>query len=166
MAESSFDIVAEIDINEVGNAHSFALKQITNRYDFKGKTCELKFDKGEKTIIADGSDDYIVEQMMDIFTTQLAKRGVNLKALSESGKEAAPSGGVRKTFVLRDSLKSDECKQITKALKASKLKAKANVQGDMVRITGKSRDELQAVQDMVKELDLDAPVKFTNYKTK
>ena len=163
-SEHSFDIVAEVDLNEFSNAHQFALKQIANRYDFKGKTCELDFKKGDKQIVAEGSDEYTVDAMMDIFTTQLAKRGVDLKAIEESGKADAPGGNVRKEFVIRDAMKGDESKQITKAIKASKIKVRAAVQGESIRVTGKSRDDLQAVQQLVKELDLPCPIRFTNYK--
>ncbi|NUQ33939.1 MAG: YajQ family cyclic di-GMP-binding protein [Planctomycetaceae bacterium] len=166
MSESSFDIVAEVDLNEVQNAHQIALKQIGNRYDFKGKIAKLDFNKTEKTVVAHGTDDYVVGQMVDIFKEQLAKRNVSLKSLSETGKEASPSGGVTMKFTIRDTLKQEECKEITKALKASKFKAKASILGETVRVTGKSKDELQEVQEMVRGLNLQAPVKFTNYRSK
>lgn len=162
--EYSFDIVAKVDLAEVQNAHQSAIKQIANRYDFRGKLAKLEFDKGEKRVVADGSDDYIVDQMMDIFSTLLAKRGIDLKALEEKTKEAAPSGGIRKTFSLRDSLTSEQCKQITKAVKESKLKVRASIHGDAVRITGKSKDDLQAAQQMARGIGLEAPITFTNYK--
>jgi len=162
--EHSFDIVASVDLNEVQNAHQIALKQIATRYDFKGKTCKLDFNKGEKNVIAEGSDEYIVTQMMDIFSTALAKRSVDLKVLEEKSKEPSSGGGIRKTFVLRDTMKQEECKQITKAIKDSKLKVRATIQGEAVRVFGKSRDELQEVQALVRGLNMTVPLRFTNYK--
>lgn len=166
MAEYSFDVAAQVDLNEVQNAHNVALKQIAARYDFKNKVAKLDFNRGEKTVIAEGSDDYVVGQMMEIFSTSLAKRGVNLKALEEKSTEPSAGGGVRKTFVLRDALKQEECKEITKGVKAAKFKVNVSIQGDVVRVTGKSKDDLQAVQKMVRELNLGAPVGFTNYREK
>jgi len=163
-SEHSFDVVSEVDLAEVQNAFNMSIKQIGQRYDFKGKTTELLFSKGEKTVTATASDGYTLEQMLDIFKTALAKREVDLKVLEEVAEEAASGGGIRKRFILRDEMKSEECKKITKGIKESKIKVKAQIQGDSVRITGKSRDDLQEVQKLIKELDLDCPVRFTNYK--
>jgi uncharacterized protein YajQ (UPF0234 family) len=162
--EYSFDIVAEVDMTEMQNAHAIAMKQIGNRYDFKGKTCILDLNKTEKTVVAEGSDDYVVGAMMDLFTTALAKRGVDLRCLAEKAKEIAPGGNVRKRFAIRDTMEQEECKKITKAVKESKLKVRANIQGEMVRIFGKSKDDLQTAMQLVRGLSLECPVKFTNYK--
>lgn len=163
-SEHSFDVVSEVDLSEVQNAYNMALKQIGQRYDFKGKTTELEFSKGEKTVVAVASDGYTMEQLLDIFRTALAKREVDQKVLEEVAEEEASGGATRKRFVLRDEMKPDECKKITKAIKESKIKVRAQIQGDSVRITGKSRDDLQQVQQMIRELDLDCPIRFTNYK--
>ncbi len=102
--------------------------------------------------------------MMDIFTTSLAKRGVDLKAIAEKATEIAPGGNVRKKFEIRDSLRQEDAKKITKAIKESKIKVQASIQGDTVRVKGTSKDLLQQVQSMVKELGLDVPVAFNNYR--
>ncbi len=163
--EYSFDVVAEVDFADFQDAHNIALKQIRNRYDLKGKVCELEFRKAEKELILKGSDDYTIEAMLDIFHTQLSKRGINLKVLEERKQEEAPGGNVRKTFALRDSLKPEECKTITKALKASSLKkVRATIQGECVRLSANSKDSLQDAQKMIQELNLQCPIKFTNYK--
>lgn len=164
MSEYSFDVTAQVDLVEVSNAHQMALRQIATRYDFKGKVAQLSVKKEEKQVIAEGTDDYIVGQMMEIFSTHLAKRGVDLKALEEKSVEQSPSGAIRKTFVLRDSMKSEETKEITKAIKNSKLKLRAVIQGDSVRIIGKSKDDLQAAQALIRGLNLEVPIRFTNYK--
>lgn len=163
--EYSFDIVAEVDFTEIQNAHQTALKQIVNRYDFKGKTCTLELKKAEKEVISEGSDEYVVDAMMEIFTTALAKRGVDLRALEEKGaKEMAPGGNVRKKWTIRDSLNQEEAKKVTKAIKEGKYKVQASIQGDTVRVKSASKDVLQEVMAMVKTLELNAPVKFTNYR--
>lgn len=162
--EYSFDIVAEVDMTEMQNAHQTALKQIANRYDFKGKTCTLEIKQKEKEVISEGSDEYVVNAMMEIFTTALAKRGVDLRALEEKATETAPGGNVRKKFAIRDSLNQEEAKKVTKAIKEGKYKVQASIQGDTVRVKGTSKDVLQEVQAAVKGLDLKAPVKFTNYR--
>lgn len=163
-SEHSFDITAEVDLVEMQNAHQLALKQIANRYDFKGRTTILELNREEKTVVAEGSDEYTVTAMMDIFTTCLAKRGVDLKALAETGKEVAPGGNVRRRYQIRDSLRQEDAKKITKAIKESKLKVQASIQGDAVRVKGTSRDILQDVQKLVRELGLECPVSFGNYR--
>lgn len=162
--EYSFDIVAEVDMTEMQNAHQTALKQIVNRYDFKGKTCVLELKKEEKLVVSEGTDEYVVDAMMEIYNTVLAKRGVDLRALSPKGTEIAPGGNVRKKFEIRDSLSQDEAKKITKAIKEAKLKVQASIQGETVRVKGTSKDVLQEAQTLIKGLELAAPVKFTNYR--
>ncbi|MCA8940058.1 MAG: YajQ family cyclic di-GMP-binding protein [Planctomycetes bacterium] len=163
-SEYSFDIGAEVDMNEMVNAHQFALKQIGNRYDFKGKTAEITLEKADKKIVFEGSEEYVVEAMIDIFQTQLAKRGVDLKALEKGNKDTSPKGDVRLSYTIRDSMSGDEAKEITKAVKNAKIKVNASIQGDKVRVTGKSKDDLQAVQKLVRELDLGCPITFSNYR--
>ena len=164
-SEYSFDIVADIDLAEVENAVNNALKQIGNRYDFKGKLAKLVFTKKEKKLVAEGSNDYIIEQMESIFHTALAKRGVDLKAVQSRGEEAASGGGIRKTYAICDTMSTEHCKKVTKAVKQSRLKkVKASIQGESVRVASPSKDDLQAVQDLVRGLNLDCPVQFTNYK--
>ncbi|MHC4839975.1 MAG: YajQ family cyclic di-GMP-binding protein [Planctomycetota bacterium] len=161
---SSFDITAEVDVNEIDNAYQTALKEISQRWDFKGKTSELEWKKGEKQIIYTASDKNILEAMQDIFHTKLAKRGVNIKALDLKKEEPASGGGVRHVYGIIEGLPQDKAKQITKMIKAKKFKVQASIQGDSIRVQGKSRDELQAVQKAVDDLELPLPISYGNYK--
>lgn len=163
-SEHSFDIVSKVDLTEIDNAYQQALKEIGNRWDFKGKTAELKWNKGEKKIVATGSEKYVLDAMLDIFKTRLSKRGVSTKALDLKSEEPAQKGGIRQTFEIKQGIPSEKAKIITKMIKEKKLKVQASIQGDQVRVTGKQLDDLQAVQQAVRELDLDLPISFTNYK--
>lgn len=164
MADSSFDIMASCDLNEIDNAWQQALKEIANRWDFKGKTAQLTWDKGEKKITLLASDKTVLEAMLDIFRTKLAKRGVNLKALELKTEEPATGQGIRQIYTLIEGVPSDKAKLITKMVKERKFKVQASIQGDVVRVSGKSRDELQAVQQAVREMDLPLPISFGNYR--
>ncbi|MDC1142988.1 YajQ family cyclic di-GMP-binding protein [Planctomycetota bacterium] len=161
---SSFDITAEVDVNEIDNAYNVALKEIGQRWDFKGKTAELEWKKGEKQIVYTASDKSVLVAMQDIFHTKLAKRGVNIKALELTKEEPASGGGVRHIYGIIEGMPQDKAKQITKMIKAKKFKVQASIQGDSIRVQGKSRDELQAVQQAVDEMELPLPISYGNYK--
>ncbi len=163
-SDHSFDIVAQVDLTEVDNAHQQALKEIGQRWDFKGKVAELEWNKGEKKLTATGSEKSVLDAMLDIFKTRLAKRGVSVKALELKSEEPAQKGGTRQVYQIRQGIPSDKAKIITKMVKEKKFKVQASIQGESVRVSGKSLDELQAVQQAVRELDLDLPLSFTNYK--
>ncbi len=163
-SDHSFDIVAKVDLTEIDNAHQQALKEIGNRWDFKGKTAEIEWNKTDKKIIATASEKYVMDAMLDIFKTRLAKRGISSKSLDLKLEEPAQKGGIRWTYEIKQGIPSDKAKIITKMVKERKFKVQASIQGDEVRVSGKSLDDLQAVQQAVKELDLDLPISFQNYK--
>lgn len=164
MADNSFDIMATCDTNEVDNAHQQALKEIANRWDFKGKTAQLTWEKKERKITLLAADKTVLEAMLDIFRTKLAKRGVNLKALELKSEEPATGQGIRQIYMLLEGIPSDKAKLITKMVKDRKFKVQASIQGDVVRVSGKSKDELQAVMQAVREMDLPLPITFGNYR--
>jgi cyclic-di-GMP-binding protein len=164
MAEHSFDITATVDANEVDNAHQQAIREIGQRWDFKGKTAEIEWVKGERKVTVTASDKMVLEAMLDIFKTKLSKRGVNVKGLELKSEEPASGGAIRQVYGLTDGIPADRAKQITKLIKEKKFKVQASIQGDSIRVTGKSRDELQAVQQAVQELELPLPIGFGNYK--
>jgi uncharacterized protein YajQ (UPF0234 family) len=164
MADSSFDIMASCDLNEIDNAWQQSLKEIANRWDFKGKAAQLTWEKSEKKITLLASDKTVLEAMLDIFHTKLAKRGVSLKALELKSEEPATGQGIRQIYGLIEGVPSDKAKLITKMVKERKFKVQASIQGDVVRVSGKSRDELQAVQQAVREMDLPLPISFGNYR--
>ncbi len=163
-ADHSFDIVSKVDLTEIDNAYQQAMKEIANRWDFKGKTAEIEWNKNDKKIIATASEKYVMDAMLDIFKTRLAKRGVSSKSLDLKLEEPAQKGGLRWTYEIKQGIPSDKAKIITKMVKERKFKVQASIQGDEIRVSGKSLDDLQAVQQAVREMDLDFPVSFQNYK--
>jgi uncharacterized protein YajQ (UPF0234 family) len=163
-SDHSFDIVSKVDLTEIDNAYQQAMKEIANRWDFKGKTAEIEWNKNEKKIIATASEKYVMDAMLDIFKTRLAKRGVSSKSLDLKLEEPAQKGGLRWTYEIKQGIPSEKAKIITKMVKERKFKVQASIQGDEIRVSGKSLDDLQAVQQAVREMDLDFPVSFQNYK--
>ena len=164
MADNSMDIMASVDVHEIDNAWQQAVREIGQRWDFKGKTAELEWNKGEKKVTVTASDKMVEDAMLDIFKTKLAKRGINVKALELKSEEDASGGAKRLIYGIIDGIPSDKAKEITKMIKSAKFKVQASIQGDVIRVTGKSRDVLQEVQQAVKEMDLPLPISFGNYK--
>lgn len=164
MAQNSFDIMAEVDVHEFDNAHQQAMRDIGQRWDFKGKTAEIDWNKGDRKITVTASDKTVLDAMLDIFKTKLSKRGINIKALDLKSEEPASGGGIRQIYGIIEGISSDRAKEITKMIKAKKFKVQASIQGDAIRVSGKSRDELQAVQNAVNEMELPLPIKYGNYK--
>jgi cyclic-di-GMP-binding protein len=163
-SDHSFDIVSKVDLTEIDNAYQQAMKEIANRWDFRGKTAEIEWNKNDKKIIATASEKYVMDAMLDIFKTRLAKRGVSSKSLDLKLEEPAQKGGLRWTYEIKQGIPSEKAKIITKMVKERKFKVQASIQGDEIRVSGKSLDDLQAVQQAVREMDLDFPVSFQNYK--
>jgi len=162
--ENSFDIVSRVDMQEVLNAVNQTLREIENRFDFKGSKSKIIFEgKPEITLISD--DDFKLRNVIDILESKLVKRGVNLKALRYGKIEPAAGDTVRQVVTLVQGIEQDIAKKIVKAIKDSKVKVQASVQGDQVRVAGKNRDDLQAAIAVVKGMELNIPVEFTNYRT-
>ena len=164
MADNSMDIMASVDVHEIDNAWQQATREIGQRWDFKGKTAELEWNKGEKKVTVTAGDKMVLDAMLDIFKTKLAKRGINTKALELKAEENASGNAIRQIYTIIDGIPADRAKEITKMIKAAKYKVQASIQGDVIRVTGKSRDILQEVQQAVKEMDLPLPISFGNYK--
>ncbi|WP_214742658.1 MULTISPECIES: YajQ family cyclic di-GMP-binding protein [Exiguobacterium] len=160
--DNSFDIVSEMNLEEVKNAIQIAEKEILNRYDFKGSKSEMSLDNGDLVLISD--DDYKLEQLKDVLITKLIKRGVPTKNLDYQKVEGALGGTVRQRVKLKSGIDKDDAKKINNAIKESKLKVKSQIQDDQIRVTGKSRDDLQAVMQLVRELELSVDAQFTNFR--
>ncbi len=160
--DNSFDIVSEMNLEEVKNAIQIAEKEILNRYDFKGSKSEMSLDNGDLVLISD--DDYKLEQLKDVLITKLIKRGVPTKNLDYRKVENALGGTVRQRVKLKSGIDKDDAKKINNAIKESKLKVKSQIQDDQIRVTGKSRDDLQAVMQLVRELELSVDAQFTNFR--
>lgn len=160
--DNSFDIVSEMNLEEVKNAIQIAEKEILNRYDFKGSKSEMSLESGDLVLVSD--DDYKLEQLKDVMISKLIKRGVPTKNLDYQKVERALGGTVRQRVKLKSGIDKDDAKKINNAIKESKLKVKSQIQDDQIRVTAKSRDDLQAVMQLVRELELSVDPQFTNYR--
>jgi len=163
-AESSFDIVCKIDMQEVDNAVNQALKEVSQRYDFKGSKSSIELDKGAGKLTLASDDDFKLKALDDILKTKLHKRGISLKALDYGKAEQASGGTVRQEVRLQQGIPQEKAKEMVKIIKATKIKVNAAIQGDQLRVSGKSRDDLQAVIAKLKEEDLGIEMQFVNYR--
>jgi cyclic-di-GMP-binding protein len=162
-AENSFDIVSNVDLQEVRNAVNQAEKEIVNRYDLKKAAAVLRLE-GEE-IVLEAADDFSLQQALDVLQSKLVKRGVNLKSLRYGKIEPASGSRARQRITLQQGIPTDTAKKIVAEIKTKKLKVQAAIQGDTVRVSGKNRDDLQTVIATLKALELDVPLTFTNYRS-
>ena len=160
--ESSFDIVSRVDMSEVSNAVNIANKEIENRYDFKRSISRIELQGEELVILSD--DDFKWEQVKDILSDKLIKRGVSLKSIQYGKQEPASGGNVRQRAQFVQGIDQENAKKIGKVIRESKLKVKARIQGEQLRVTGKSKDDLQQAIALVKEMELPIPVQFGNLR--
>lgn len=163
-ANHSFDIVSEIDFQEVDNAINQAIKEIQQRYDLKDSHTEIVLNKKDKLVTINTKDEYSRKQSIDIIQTKFIKRGISIKALKYSEPEPAANGRLKQVINLQSGISKENAKLITKMIKDSKLKVSAQIQDEQVRVTAAKIDDLQDVIKLVKDADLDFPVQFTNYK--
>ncbi|MBV7390259.1 MULTISPECIES: YajQ family cyclic di-GMP-binding protein [Enterococcus] len=160
--DASFDIVSEVNKEEVKNGIQIALKELNNRFDFKGDNFDIQLEGNQ--LVVSGPDDYKIEQIKDVLFSKLIKRGVPLKNLHFGQSEHALGSTARQKADLISGIDRDVAKKINTAIKNSKIKVKSQVQEDQLRVTGKNRDDLQQVIALVKDLDLPIDVQFTNYR--
>lgn len=160
--DASFDIVSELNKEEVKNGIQIALKELKNRFDFKNTTFDIQLEGNQLVVSAD--DDYKIQQVKDVLFSKLIKRGVPLKNLHFGESEHALGNTARQKADLVSGIDKEVAKKITTAIKNSKLKVKAQIQEDQIRVTGKNRDDLQQVISLIRELDLPIDVQFTNYR--
>ena len=161
---SSFDIVSEIDLQEVDNAINQAIKEIRQRYDLKDSKTELELNKKDKLISLNTKDDYSRKQSIDILQTKLIKRGLSIKALKMEDPEPAAGGKLKQKINLQSGISKDNAKKITKLIKDLKIKVSAQIMDERVRVQGAKKDDLQTVIQSVKEADFDFPTQFVNYQ--
>ena len=160
----SFDIISEIDFQEVDNALNQAAKEIQQRYDLKDSNTEIILNKKEKLITLNTKDDYSRKQSIDILQTKFIKRGISIKALKYLDPEPAANGRLKQVINLQSGISKENAKLITKMIKESRLKVSSQIQDEQIRVQAPKIDDLQAIMKIVKESDLDFPVQFTNYK--
>lgn len=161
---SSFDIVSELDFQEIDNALNQAIKEIRQRYDLKDSKTEMELNKKEKLISLNTKDDYSRTQSIDILQTRLIKRGLSIKALKMEEPESSASGRMKQKINLQSGISKDNARKITKLIKELKLKVSAQIMDERVRVQGAKKDDLQQVIESVKNADYDFPVQFVNYQ--
>ena len=158
----SFDVVSEVDMQEVRNAVDQANREITNRYDFKNSDARVEQSEERLTVYAD--DEYKVGQAFDILRTKLAKRKVDLDSLQSGEVQTTGGGKAKQDITVRSGIDQDLGKRIVKLVKNSKLKVQASIQGPQIRVSGKKRDDLQAVISMLKGENFGLPLQFVNFR--
>ena len=161
--ENSFDIVCEVNMQEIDNAINQAKREIETRFDFKDSKSEIKFDGSDITLVSD--DDFKLKNVVDILEAKIIKRGLDIRALNYAKIEPAAADTVKQQVSIRQGIETDLAKDIVKEIKKSKIKVQASIQGDKVRVSGKNRDDLQAVIKLVNEKEYDVPLQFTNYRS-
>lgn len=161
--DCSFDVVSEVDMQEVDNAVNQAVKEIGTRYDFRGSKAEIVLE-GE-TIKLIGDDEYKLGAVVDVLKGKMVKRNVSVKNLEFGKVEPASGATVRQIVTIKKGISQENAKKVTKAIKDMKIKVQASIQGDQVRVSGKDKDDLQAVIQMLKNLDVPVELQFTNFRS-
>jgi uncharacterized protein YajQ (UPF0234 family) len=162
MAEYSFDVSCKVDTQELSNAIDQTLKEVNNRFDFKGVNLSIKEEKD--SLAMECSDDMHMRQLIDVLQSKMVKRDLNLKAFDFGEFDTNVSGQVKCKVAVQNGLTQEQCKEINKKIKDTKLKVQSRVQGDAVRVTGKSKDDLQSVMQALRDSDLPYAVTFDNYR--
>lgn len=161
--ENSFDIVSKTDYAEVTNAIHQTVKEISQRFDFKGSKASVELQS--KDLLLTAEDETRLRNMNDILQTKLVKRGVSLKALDYQKVESAAGGTVRQLVKIQQGIPTDKAKEVVKFIKDGKFKVQASIQGETVRVSGKDRDTLQQVISALKAKDFGSDMTFDNYRT-
>lgn len=162
MADYSFDVVSKVDLTEVKNAVQQTMREIENRFDFKGSVSEIDLDGSKLKVHSD--DEFKLQQLIDVLQTKLHKRGISIKALEYGKVEPAAKMTVRQEVTIKQGVDQDTAKKIVKLIKDSGKKVTTQIQGDQVRVAGKSKDDLQAVMALLRGADLAVDLQFINYR--
>lgn len=164
MPDNSFDIVSKIEIPEVQNAIQQAVKEIGQRFDLKNSKSSIELTEKDSIIVLESSDEYSLRSVCEVLEQKLVKRGVPLRGLDHQQPQPAAGSRLRQQIKLRQGISTEKCKEIVKAIKDSKIKVTASIQGDFVRVASKSRDILQQVIQMLKSQDFGIHMEYTNYR--
>jgi len=162
MAQFSFDIVSKPDLQEIDNAINQSMSEIGNRFDFKGSVSNIERNDTVINLVSD--DDYKLKSVIDVLQGKLIKRSVSVKFLDFGNVDASLGGNVKQAVTLKDGIDQDRAKTINKLIKDSKVKVQSQIQGDQLRVSSKSKDDLQAVMTFLKGQDLDIELQFVNYR--
>lgn len=161
-SESSFDIVSKMDMQELTNAINQTEREIASRFDFKDSKSELKLEKDVLVVVSD--DEYKLSAVIDILQSKMIKRGLPIKNLDYGKVEPASLGTVRQRISLKQGIDQENAKKINVLIRDSKIKVKSQIQGDQIRVTGKSKDDLQQIIQLLRKADLSLDLQFTNLK--
>jgi cyclic-di-GMP-binding protein len=159
----SFDVVSELNLQEVDNALNQARKEVAQRYDFKDTATVIDWDKKEMISI-ESADDFKVKAVDEVLREKLARRQVPLKAIDFGAIEPGPGGRAKQEIKLKQGIDADRAREIVKVVKDAKLKVQAQIMGAQVRVSGKKRDDLQAAIQVIRARDLDLPLQFSNFR--
>ncbi len=162
---SSFDVSTGADLQEVDNAVNQARKEIQQRYDFKGTNCTIEFDRGKSVLTIDADDDYKLKAVYDVLQSKFIKRGVPIKNMKPGTVQPATHGRARQEIALTQGIPADTARQIVKDVKSGGFKkVQVQIQGDELRVSSPSKDELQAVMGFLREKDYGVELNFGNYR--
>lgn len=159
----SFDIVVEVDTQEIDNAVNQAVKEIGQRYDFRGSKSKIDWDK-DKEITLVGDDDYKLRAVLEVLQSKMIKRGISVKNLVLGTPESATEGTMKQKVTVQQGIPTEHAKKITKLIKEKKLKVQPQIQDEQVRVTGKKRDDLQEVIAAIRNADFDLEFQFVNFR--
>src|SRR4051812_17579389 len=165
MPDNSFDVVSIVDMPEVLNAVQQSTKEILNRFDLKNSKSAIELNEKESKLVVTSSDDFKLKSVVDVLQQKLAKRQVPLKNFTYGPIQPAAGSTSKQEITIQSGIPIEKAKDIVKAIKESKVKAQASIQGDLVRVSSKSRDVLQEVMQLLKKADFGVEVQFTNFRT-
>lgn len=162
-SECSFDVVSKVNMDEVKNAITMAMKEIGQRYDFKGSVSDIEL-KDEAVLVLKSDDEVKLKAVIDVLQTKLVKRGVSIRSMEYGKVEPATKGTVRQEVKILQGIPTEKAKAMVKVIKDAKLKVQAAIQGEQLRISGKSKDDLQETMALLKKNDQGMDLQFTNYR--
>ena len=160
----SFDVVSKVDANLIGECVQVAMKEIGNRFDFKGSISKIEFNQKDMALTLTSEDEFKLNNVMDVLNTRMAKRGLPLKNFKPQQLETALGGAVRQVVKAKNGIPSDKAKEIAGEVKKSGLKVQAAIQGDQLRVSGRSKDDLQSTMALLKGKDFGIDLQFSNYR--
>jgi len=165
MPDNSFDIASKIDLSEVNNAIHQTMKEVQTRYDLKTSKSQIELNEKDKKIVLTSQDEFKLRAVTEVFEQRLVKRGVPLKGLSFGETVQSAGSTVRQEVAIQQGIPIEKAREIVKKIKESKIKVQVSIQGDLVRVSGKSRDLLQEVIQLLRQQDFGIDMQFTNYRT-
>ncbi len=162
--ESSFDVVSQVDMQEIDNAHQQAVRETSQRYDLKDSGSKIELDKQGKAFTITAPSEFVLSQVLDVLNTKLVRREVDVKAVRWGKSEPAAGGAVRTVGQIVSGIEADLCRRINKDIRDAKIKVKVQIEGDKLRVISGSKDDLQVVIRFLKEQDYGIPLQYVNYR--